>query len=49
MTWPGVSANPMFGFLSFYRAGRIFAALPAGLHFVFFAYSELQPHAGGLA
>jgi len=28
MTWPGVSANPMFGFLSFYRAGRIFAALP---------------------
>jgi hypothetical protein len=28
MTWPGASANPMFGFLSFYRAGRIFAALP---------------------
>ena len=28
MTWPGVSAKSMFGFLSFYRAGRIFAALP---------------------
>jgi len=28
MTWPGVSTKPMFGFLSFYCAGRIFAALP---------------------
>ena len=28
MMWPGVSASPMFGFLSFCRAGRIFAALP---------------------
>ena len=28
MTWPGVSTKSMFGFLSFYRAGRIFAALP---------------------
>lgn len=28
MTWPGVSTKPMFGFLSFYRAGKVFAALP---------------------
>ena len=28
MTWPGVSTKSMFGFLSFYRAGKIFAALP---------------------
>jgi hypothetical protein len=28
VTWPGVSTKSMFGFLSFYRADRIFAALP---------------------
>jgi hypothetical protein len=28
MTWPDVSTKSMFGFLSFYRAGKIFAALP---------------------
>jgi hypothetical protein len=27
-TWPGVTTKPMFGFLSFYRHGTIFAALP---------------------
>jgi len=27
-TWPAVSTKSMFGFLAFYRAGRIFAALP---------------------
>jgi luciferase-like monooxygenase len=27
-SWPGVSTKPMFGFLSFYRRGAIFAALP---------------------
>jgi hypothetical protein len=26
--WPDVSSRPMFGFLSFYRKGAIFAALP---------------------
>jgi len=26
--WPDVSSRPMFGFLSFYRRGAIFAALP---------------------
>jgi hypothetical protein len=26
--WPRISAKSMFGFLSFYRAGTIFAALP---------------------
>lgn len=28
MTWPDVNSKAMFGFLSFYRAGKIFAALP---------------------
>jgi hypothetical protein len=28
MTWPAISTKAMFGFLSFYRAGKIFAALP---------------------
>jgi hypothetical protein len=28
MTWPDVNTKAMFGFLSFYRAGKIFAALP---------------------
>jgi hypothetical protein len=28
MTWPDVNRKAMFGFLSFYRAGKIFAALP---------------------
>ena len=27
-TWRGVSTKPMFGFISFYRGDRIFAALP---------------------
>ena len=27
MTWPDVNRKAMFGFLSFYRAGKIFAAL----------------------
>ncbi len=27
-TWPGVKIKPMFGFLSYYRGKRIFAALP---------------------
>lgn len=27
-TWPGVTTKPMFGFVSFYRGRRIFAALP---------------------
>lgn len=27
-TWPDVNTKAMFGFLSFYRAGKIFAALP---------------------
>lgn len=26
--WPAVTTKPMFGFLSFYRAGKIFAAIP---------------------
>jgi len=28
LTWPRVQAKPMFGFRSFYRGKRIFAALP---------------------
>ncbi len=28
LTWPGVSAKPMFGLRGFYRGRRIFAALP---------------------
>lgn len=28
MTWPAVTRKSMFGFFSFYRSGRIFAALP---------------------
>ena len=28
MAWPDVNTKAMFGFLSFYRAGKIFAALP---------------------
>lgn len=27
-SWPGISTKPMFGFLSFYRRGAVFAALP---------------------
>jgi hypothetical protein len=27
-TWPDVSCRPMFGMVAFYRARRIFAALP---------------------
>ena len=27
-SWPAISAKSMFGFLSFYRQGTIFAALP---------------------
>ncbi len=27
-TWPGVRSKPMFGFVSFYRKDKIFAALP---------------------
>jgi len=27
-SWPHTSTKPMFGFLSFYRKGTIFAALP---------------------
>ena len=26
--WPGVTTKPMFGFVSYYRGRRIFAALP---------------------
>jgi len=28
LTWPDVEPKPMFGMLSFYRKGRIFAAVP---------------------
>jgi hypothetical protein len=28
ISWPGISTKSMFGFLSFYRRGTIFAALP---------------------
>jgi hypothetical protein len=28
LTWPGVATRGMFGFVSFYRRGAIFAALP---------------------
>jgi hypothetical protein len=27
-SWPKITTKPMFGFLSFYRAGKIFAAIP---------------------
>lgn len=27
-SWPNVTTKPMFGFVSFYRAGKIFAATP---------------------
>jgi len=27
-SWPGITTKSMFGFLSFYRKGKIFAALP---------------------
>jgi hypothetical protein len=27
-SWPGVTSRPMFGLISFYRDGEIFAALP---------------------
>ena len=27
-TWPGVTTRPMFGFVSYYRSGVIFAAIP---------------------
>jgi hypothetical protein len=27
-SWPKITTKPMFGFLSFYRAGTIFAAVP---------------------
>ena len=27
-SWPGITTKSMFGFLSFYREGQIFAALP---------------------
>jgi len=27
-SWPNVTTKPMFGFVSFYRAGKIFAAIP---------------------
>ncbi len=32
--WPEISSTPMFGFISYYRANKIFAALPKtrGLH-----------------
>lgn len=28
VTWPGVRIKPMFGLVSYYRGGKIFAALP---------------------
>jgi len=28
LTWPQVTARPMFGMVGFYRKGRIFAAIP---------------------
>jgi alpha-beta hydrolase superfamily lysophospholipase len=28
LSWPQVTAKPMFGFLAVYRKGKIFAALP---------------------
>ncbi len=28
LSWPQVTARPMFGMIGFYRAGRIFAAIP---------------------
>ena len=27
-SWPKITTKPMFGFLSFYRAGKIFSAIP---------------------
>jgi hypothetical protein len=27
-TWPGVTGRPMFGLYAYYRAGRIFTAIP---------------------
>lgn len=34
LTWPRVRTQPMFGFLAFYRARRIFAAIPRSRTFL---------------